>query len=129
MLESENIFGNASTSKKKFKKFGFYFLMLMIPILVIIIATVSINQEFKKFKNDFSTQMKNISSTFKHGLEKVKNDTKDSLDNLQQDFNGIKKDFNVANQYLNQLRILNGSYEDIGIVMNPGTRNQDFGLW
>ena len=69
--------------------------------------------------------MKNVSDNFKHGLEKVKNDTKDSLDNLQQDFNGIKKDFNIANQYLNELRILNGSYEDIGnrIVMNRDTRN------
>ena len=48
--------------------------------------------------------MKNVSDNFKHGLEKVKNDTKDGLNNLEQDFNGIKKDFNIANQYLNELR-------------------------
>ena len=50
---------------------------LKIPLLVIIIATVSINQELKKLKNDFSTQLKNISETFKNDFEQVKNDTKD----------------------------------------------------
>ena len=119
-LESENIFGDnlkhasSTSTKKAFKKHGFHILLFLIPLLVIIVAAVSINQELKKLKNDFSTQMKNISETFKNDFEQVKNDTKDGLNKLEQNFNRIKKDFNVSNQYLNELRILNGSYEEIG---------------
>ena len=66
-LESENIFGDnlkhtsSTSTKKTFKKHGFHILLFLIPLLVIIVAAVSINQELKKLKNDFSTQLKNIS--------------------------------------------------------------------
>ena len=82
-LESENIFGDnlkhasSTSAKKTFKKHGFHILLFLIPLLIIIVAAVSINQELKKLKNDFSTQLKNILETFKNDFEQVKNNTKD----------------------------------------------------
>ena len=72
----------------------------MIPLLVTIIATVCTNQELKQMKIDFAAEMK-IAST----------SSEERFSNLHQDFNQLKKDFNVTNQYVNQVKILNGSYE------------------
>ena len=140
-MESVSTFRTNSTFKMKIKRIGFYGLLVMIPLLVTIIATVRTNKELKQMKIDFAAEMKITSTTFKDSFSNIKNTSTNLEDgyssNLQQDLNQLQKDFNIAKntsmnlqqdlnqlredfndmkQYVDQVKILNGSYEYLGYL-------------
>ena len=133
-LDSENLTRNKNRPLTFKKKYAFNVLLVMIPLLVTIIATVCIKQELKQMKIDFADEMKNTSNTFEDSFSSTNQEMKqmkidfvaemenasttfeDSFSNLQQDLNQLQKDFNVTKKYLDQVKILNGSYEYLDIV-------------